>query len=395
MKKIIGRTVLGLLVLAVLLFFFTRGPRSLFGPLAELQRAAGDVHYAKLALAGDLLQSGIYDPSVAYSPDGRVGWLAYTSIDGDYKPVGQFTHTHLARTTNNGASWQFVKVLNASTNATLTTDDGKTLDGAWRYEVATLVCDPTDPDAARRWKILTHCYFWSPKVDRLVQYGWVDLRTASDPAGDWSPHIPLFGAGKFPLGANHKTLIDLNTLDASLRNTIAYSEPGLLAHDDKLYLGITALQPHPLGPRHTIVLLASADHGHTWRFINTLLTHDDATKLGCADFDGSSLAEDAGRLFLLASPMRRGKVPEVHEGTAVFEFESLAEGRLRRDAKQLPAIVNYFAPQPDIFSIVGAGQSTYDSHNTNGGLIMPQFNVKAYPEVFQIFQTGRKIVTRR
>ena len=50
-----------------------------------------------------------------------------------------------------------------------------------------------------------------------------------------------------------------------------------------------------------------------------------------------------------------------------------------------------FAPQPGIFSGPGAGQACYDEHNTKGGLLIPQFHLKAYPEVIQIFQTGRGI----
>ena len=123
-----------------------------------------------------------------------------------------------------------------------------------------------------------------------------------------------------------------------------------------------------------------------------LLTRDDARPLGCEDFDSSGLPEENGRFILLAAPMHHGKVPEVHDGTVTFEFESLAEGRLRRDADHLPSITKYIAPQSDLFSLVGAGQATYDPRNTHDGLIMPQFNVKTYPEVFPIFQTGLRII---
>ena len=78
-----------------------------------------------------------------------------------------------------------------------------------------------------------------------------------------------------------------------------------------------------------------------------------------------------------------------------MEFESLEKGILKRDAYHAAVIAAYFAPQPSIFSGPGAGQSTFDSHNRSGGLIMPQFNVRAYPEVFQIFQTRRRIAEKR
>ena len=63
----------------------------------------------------------------------------------------------------------------------------------------------------------------------MVGYGWIALRTAADPAGEWSAEVPLFGAGKSPRALYDKTLIDLNALAPPLQNTVAYSEPGALA----------------------------------------------------------------------------------------------------------------------------------------------------------------------
>jgi len=365
------------------------------GPLGAAQAAAGDVRYTKCVPLGERLEGGIYDPSVAYTLDGSVGWLAYSLVTGKHKPIGAYVHTHLARSTDAGASWQFVKVLNPATDAVLTRPGQDPLPGVWRYEVPTLVCDAADPDPDGRWKLFVHRYFWSPKQDRMVNYGWIALRTAADPAGKWSAEVPLFGAGKSPRAPYDKTLIDLNALAQPLKNTVAYSEPGALAHEGRLYLSMTALQPRlslkGIVVSHTIVLFASDDHARSWRFVATLLTPGDAGSLGCDFFDGSALAEDGGRFFLLAAPMLNKKL-ETHYGTAAFEFDSLEKGRLRRSAKDAPVVAAYFAPQPSIFSGPGAGQGTYDAKNTAGGLLMPQFNLRTYPEVFQIFQTGRRIL---
>jgi hypothetical protein len=370
-------------------------PNPAKGPLAPLKRTAGDVHYTKLVIAGDPVEAGNYDPSLAYAPDGSVGWLAYSSVRGNFKPVGPYVHTHLARTTDAGASWTFVKVLNLSTNGTCVMPDGQTLQGVWRYEVSSLVRDPADPDANRRWKLFVHKYFWAPKRDRMVTYGWIVLRTAADPAGEWSEEVPLFGAGKNPLAPYNKTRVDVNSLDASLKNTITYTEPGALVHDGRLYVSMTALHPHigldGISVGYTIILLASENHGVSWKFAGTLLTAKDANDFGYEYFDGTALATEGGHVFLLAVP---GSRRLMHDGCVAFEFESLAKGQLRRDAIGDPVVMNYFAPQPGILSGPGAGQSTYHSANVNGGLIFPQFNLGAYPEVFQIYQTGRKIVTR-
>jgi hypothetical protein len=397
MKRRLRYMVLSLVSVAGLLIVArgpTHGQGSFVAPLAHLKQSAGDVHYSKLIPEGDRLQSGIYDPSVAYTADGGTGWLAYSSITGDFKPVGPYVNTHLARSTDGGAHWRFIQALNTAAGATLVTSDGKTLSGGWRYEVPSLVHDPTDPNVGARWKLFVHRYFWTAQQDRMVDYGWIALRTAADPAGEWSSEVPLFGAGSRPLAPYHQTRIDLNPLNNSLRSTIAYTEPGALAHDGVLYLSLTALKPRIGAPLHDIILIASDDHGKSWRFVSTLVTRDDARAAGCDYFDGSSLAEDDGRYFLLAAPMVRNK-NEVHHGTVAIEFESLGKGILKRDAQHAALIAAYFAAQPGIFSGPGAGQSAFDSHNRTGGLIMPQFNVRAYPEVFQIYQTGRHIVEKR
>ncbi len=369
--------------------------------IARLKQAAGEVHYAKLTVADAEVDRGIYDPSVAYAPDGLTGWLTYSSVTGSGNLVhgklalGQYVHTHLARTTDGGGHWAFVKVLNRSADGVLTMSDGTQLSGVWRYEVSSLVSDPTDPEASRRWKLFVHRYFWEPTRDRMFTHGWIALRTAAHPAGVWSEEVPLFGAGKSPLAPYHETRVDVNALDASLKNTVVYSEPGALADEGRLYVSLSALRPRlgVTGVRiiYHIILLASDDHGATWRFVSTLLDPEDAGRFGYDWFDGSSLTREHGQFFLFASP---GTKDVMHDGTVAFAFESLAAGRLRRDANGRPILAAYFAPQPGIFSGPGAGQACYDEHNTRGGVIIPQFNLKAYPEVFQIYQTGRRLLDR-
>ncbi len=233
----------------------------------------------------------------------------------------------------------------------------------------------------------------------MPDYGWIALRTASDPAGPWSEEVPLLGAGRvvlygfieagrFPRDPYHETKVDLNGLDPSLADAVAYSEPGTIVQDGTIYLSLSVLKP---GGPDRIVLLASKDHAATWRFVGTLVGRKDAQGLGYSVLDGSSLAAEGSKVFLLATPGTRS---DWHDGTVALEFESLDAGRLKRNADGSLFIANYFAPQPSILSGHGqsdAGQSDYDEHNTEGGLLMPQFNVRAYPEVFQIFQTGRRI----
>ena len=383
-----------LVLMGLVVWHSLAGPNPEKGPLAPLKHAAGEVHYTRLVIAGEKLEKGIYDPSLAYTPDGSVGWLAYSSVTGNGNLIngkvslGEYVSTHLARTTDGGASWTFVKALNVSTNGTCEMADGQKLQGVWRYEVSSLVCDPTDPDVKRRWKLLVHRYFWERDHESRQTHAWISLRTAADPAGEWSDEIPLFGAGKNPPAPYHKTKVDVNALDASLKNTVVYTEPGTLVHDGRLYVSLTALHPQlglgGIGVGYSIIMLASEDHGVSWKFLGTLLNAEDARHFGYAYFDGSALCVDEGRVFLLAVP---GSKHQMHDGCVAFEFKALQKGQLHRDAAGHPVVANYLAPQPGILSGPGAGQATYDAHNTNGGLLMPQFNLKDYPNIFQIYQT--------
>jgi len=366
------------------LYYRITEPNPARGPIAPLKQALGEATYRRLIIAGDHSDGGIYDPSIKYSRDGGTGWLLYSSITGDFKPVGPYVHTCLAKSTDHGATWSYVARINTSADGTLDLGEGRTLSGAWRYEVATLVRDDGAPEGD--WKLFVHKYFWNAKKDRLPAYGWIVMRTAHDPDGAWSEEIPLFGAGRNPPSPYHQTRIDLNALSPDLKGSAAYSEPGALAHEGVLYLSLTNLWL--FGPDR-IVLLRSRDHAKTWQCVSTLTTGQDAKDLGYACLDGSSLTQDHGRFFLLASPASRNLM---HDGTLAFEFASLENGLLQRDATHKLRIAAYFPPQASILcSPMGAGQSDYDENNTAGGLIMPQFNLHDYPHVFQIYSTGRML----
>ncbi len=65
---------------------------------------------------------GFFDPSTAYSADGKIGWLVYSAIHGAAAypkqiPLGPYVETHLAKTTDHGKTWEFVQALNHSRHA--------------------------------------------------------------------------------------------------------------------------------------------------------------------------------------------------------------------------------------------------------------------------------------
>lgn len=192
-------------------------------------------------------------------------------LDGWHTPVEapKYVHTHLARTTDHGKTWEYVSTINKAVDGTITTDEG-VIEGVWRHEVPTLAHD--QKDSGREWKLFWHKYFTSPPYeaeDRMFQYGWIAYKYAPEPEGPWSHEIPLFGAGTFPLEP-FETLVDLNDLHKDLREFICYSEPGSLVKDNVLYI---ILNGHVIKGGNNIgkvFLLAFYDHGDTWKYIHTL-----------------------------------------------------------------------------------------------------------------------------
>jgi len=335
-------------------------------------------HYERIHIVGESASNGIYDPSLEYH--NGTGWMAYSAVEAP-----KYVHTRLAKSFDHGKTWTYVSTINEATDGTIVSN-GTKIEGVWRHEVSTLVYDPGD--TGREWKLFWHKYFAKPPYeaeDRMFQYGWIAYKYASTPEGPWSEEIPLFRAGLFP-PEPFDALINLNDLHKDLAEIIVYSEPGSLVKDNVLYM---SLNGHIMKKGENIgkvFLIASYDHGLTWEYINTLLTPEDAQNFDSHYFTGSSLAEENNRVFLLACPEDPTKEMH-HGGTYIFEFADLRRGELKRNLNRLN-VHKYFIP-----TLTSGGQSDYDEQNTYGGIVMPQIDVAAYPEVFQIFNTKEKIVS--
>ncbi len=209
------------------------------------------------------------------------------------------------------------------------------------------------------------------------------MRTAPNPAGPWSPEIALLSSGPLPPAPYDTVQVAVNDLDPSLAPLLVYSEPGAFYADGVLYLSLTGLVL--TGPDR-IILLASDDHGATWRYVGTPLTQSDASALGFLSFDGSALASEAGRVYLLTAPESAGIL---HDGTLVLEFADLAAGALLR-SNGVPVVSKYLPAIPGLPAERRGGQSDYAEESTTG-VLQPSLHLEDYPEFFQIFASGETL----
>jgi hypothetical protein len=356
------------------------GCPSSIGPAERADLAASGLE--KVTVGGAPVDNGFYDPSLEYDDKGT-GWLAYSRVE-----IPKSVSTELATSTDHGRTWRRVATINQSTDGTADVR-GKSVEGTWRYETPSLLRDPSDVPE-RRWKLFTQRYLaFDPygDADRAFDAGWIELRTAARPEGPWSPPVRLFGSK----GSGAR--VDLNALSPELSANAYYNEIGSIVVDGVIYLSLDA-SPTESGlgewSKRRVILVASPDHGETWKYAGTLTRYEDAEAFGYRVFTGSSLVRSKNRIFALLTPSGAfEKDNKNHDGTYVVEFEDIATAKLKRGPDGKLLVAKTFKRYLD-----AGGLSDFDERNTAGGLVMSQIDVAARPDIFQTYSTRQQIDAR-
>lgn len=341
----------------------------------------------KVSISGEASSFGIFDPSFEMAPGSTEGWLAYSAVYGSLNPFGPHVEGRLARSTDGGLTFSQHSIVNASHFTTLEYFDQSMIDGVWNYETSSLAYDPDD--AGAEWKHFSHRIFRRTE-DNFVEeqnipaYSWIAYRTAPDPSGPWSAEVALLSSGIFPPAPYDNVRVAISALDASLSDIIVVSEPGAFYHGGVLYVSLTGITSAGLD---RIILVASDDHGATWRYVGTPLSLTDAGLLGYLNFDGSAIATQAGRLFLLVTP---DAALFKHDGTLVIEFDDITMGTVKRNAG-VPVVAKHFQPVPGLPAERRGGQADFHEEAASG-LMIPSLQMDDYPEFFQIYATNESIV---
>ena len=340
-------------------------------PKVKVERSA-------INISGMEKKNGLFDVSLEYGQDG-IGWIAFSRVQ-----IPKFIDTHIAKSLNNGRTWTYVTAVGKSEVGTLNINS-EIKEGVWRDETPSLLYDPTDIQA-RRWKLYTNHYFvakpFKPK-SRLMSLGSINVRYAENPAGPWSKPQCVIGNTE---QCNLKT----NNAHRDLEDVKFNTEPGAIVEDGTIYLAMDAGTTQTgLGDweNYRVILLASDDHGETWRYVGTLLDHDDAKAFGYRVFTGISLVRSKGKIYAFASPSGAiYKKNKGHDGTMVIEVSDISHAEIRRDNANKPIMTMRLEPKGG-----SGGLADYDEQNTEGGIVFSEINLFKFPRVFRLYQTDRNL----
>jgi hypothetical protein len=349
-----------------------------------------DHPYERIVLEGDHSNKGYADPSVEYLND-DIGYLTYSGLE--QKPENlkyqnlEFIHTHLAKTTDHGKTWIFIKRLTESLSDTVESPifakklglETNLISGEWHHEVPSLVYDPDD--IGKEWKLFWHKYFsmdaegGNPR-ERILTHSWIMMKEADIPENlDSAEEIKLFSPGLSPGG--------LYNFDDPNTQFSWYTEPGAIYWQGKIYVALSTY----IEGNVPVTLVTSSDHGKTWEYIGILIDGNDAFN-DYFQFSGASLVEENGKIFLFAAPVIKKK--GTFSGTLVFEFEDIDKGLLKRDNSGNTIPHKYF--KRSLSGSLHAGTADYHKYNTYGGSVMMQADGNYAPAYAQLWNTKETII---
>lgn len=325
-------------------------------------------------------ETGMLDPSLAYDPVKKTMWMAYTSFSQAPKAAegdASLMNIRLATSATEGCdTWSYQKAGGLSGKLdSLIAPDGKTVfrTGMWRFETPSLVYDPDDK--GREWKLFAYKYFW-PEGDVAPEtiaerYGVITYTSASasDPVKGWTTERWLFAAapGYPPPPYQAAILLHLSRLDKSLADVVSYARPSVIYKSGSLLMTLSAYTRGLNLDR--IVMIASADHGNSWRYVGVPLR---TAEIAAAGLDvgkalfGATVFEQDGKAYLAA--LVGGSQFVGPRAVAVFAFDDLTKGTLTRDPKTGKPVVVRQLPLPNPQLRSGGGLAYHDA--CKGGYMM-------------------------
>jgi hypothetical protein len=223
--------------------------------------------------------------------------------------------------------------------------------GAWEQEVSRLLYDPYTTDANQRWKLLWHRYRYDQATvgsagSPLFEHGWISLKTAPNATGPWSAERKLFVGARYDTADNSiigPPEYNLHTLHPAMSGCLAFTEPGMLATPDGIYISLKCASG--AGGAGNVVLLRCDNQmsAGSCSYRGTLLSSAEAASynnifgVGANSFTGFSateLASGGSSNYLLVTPTEG----DLYRGCLAFEIGNLDSATLVRDGSNVAVV---------------------------------------------------------
>jgi hypothetical protein len=283
----------------------------------------------EIIMGSDAPAEGIFDPSIVYPADSSAGAVAYSAV-----PDQTTIRTHLAMSSDHGATWTYIAEANTPEVATIASSDTTecptgSCTGNLISEVPSLIYDADEPDPTKMWKLFAHRYLVSAGVVLHYRIGTITLQTAPNPVGPWTAPQKLIGWTSPASYTSTGVVANVNQLGGPASDCLALTEPGAIWLPGVLDLAVGCIYLDNSQPAIRIELLRSTDHGASWASVATLLTPADTACAGTpSSINGADLFATGGTEYVVASPSNASG----YAGCLTFAIDDIAAGHVARDA---------------------------------------------------------------
>jgi hypothetical protein len=319
---------------------------------------------------------GLLDPAMA--SDGQTQAMAMTYLAHIYNVPDQvpyyYFNTIVTLNVNKCKSWSQTgtPVFKGGPDTLMGPDGITPLDpGDWRYETPGLVYDPGDK--GREWKVYAYKYYANKEPSISPLYSGIVYKYAADPHGPWSDEQWILSAAPDKPPPPYGGLVHqfISQMAPAVSNLYSFSRPSVVYSGGVLFMSLSAFQQGfstPVG----VILLASADHGKTWQYINTLMTMQDAKNAGHETLGGGGLFIKDDDMYFYAV---FGDKNTAATGSSIIKVTNPVKGLLNRDPKTNDLVIEDKIPLNTIArNPRGGGYMAYNDDCRAAGAFESEFS---------------------
>lgn len=346
------------------------------------------------AITGYSPSDGVFDPAPTSAECDSL-WMSYSAVNNS--ATGQrLVHIRIAQ--GSAPGWTDLNANVTSSEEYVANPIGP-LYGTWQHEVSRLVYDAHASDPAKRWKLVWHRYRWEQATvgsvgSPLFQHGWISLKTASNATGPWSAERKLFVGSLYD--ASNDGIIgppeyNLNTLHPDLSGCLAFTEPGMLATPNGIYISLKCATG--AGGAGNVVLLRCDNElsAGSCSYRGILLTgpeaanYNNAFGAGANSFTGFSateLGKSVSGVYLLVTPTEG----DLYRGCLAFEISNLDNATLVRDGSNVAILRRSIRGTAGSFN----GACGYSTPNYTLGILYSELFPGSPPQ-FRVLGSGQSL----